>query len=147
MRMWVLCLLAASLLTAARPDAQTEKEIRSMMEAYRQALLHKDAAALAPLLSDDLTYTHSSNLHQDKPAVLASMKGKPADAIDFNNLSIRVYGNTAVVTTDLETRTSNAGTVSVTKLHVLHVLVKGAEGWQVVARQATHFPEPVDGKK
>uniref|UniRef100_Q01XM7 DUF4440 domain-containing protein n=1 Tax=Solibacter usitatus (strain Ellin6076) TaxID=234267 RepID=Q01XM7_SOLUE len=149
----LLCLfpaaiLAASILAAATPDTQAEKEVRSVMETYRQALMRKDAAALAPLLSDDLTYTHSSNLHQDKAAVLSAQKGKSlVEAMDFNNLKVRLYGNTAIVTCDLDSRSNNGGAVSSTHLHVLHVLVKAPAGWQLVARQATKYPEPAAGEK
>jgi len=144
----LLCLLPAAISVAATPDPKAEKEVLSVMETYRQALIRKDAAALAPLLSDDLTYTHSSALRQDKAAVLAAQKGKSlVEAMDFNNLKVRVYGDTAVVTCDLDTRSNNNGAVTTTHLHVLHVLVKKPAGWQVVARQATHYPEPAAGEK
>ena len=41
---------------------KVEKEVLAAMEAYKQALLKRDATAMAKLLADDLTYTHSSNL-------------------------------------------------------------------------------------
>jgi ketosteroid isomerase-like protein len=148
MTKWMLVLLSAAVLSAASPDPKTEKEVLAAMEAYKQALIKRDAAALSKVLSDDLTYTHSSNLHQDKAAVLASLNGNTvAEAIDFKDLKIRVYGNTAVVNGDIDFRNNAAGKVSVSKLHVLHVLVKGPQGWQLVARQATRYPEPATEKK
>jgi ketosteroid isomerase-like protein len=148
MTKWMLVLLSAAVLSAASPDPKTEKEVLAAMEAYKQALIKRDAAALSKVLSDDLTYTHSSNLHQDKAAVLASLNGNTvAEAIDFKDLKIRVYGNTAVVSGDVDFRNNAAGKVSVSKLHVLHVLVKGPQGWQLVARQATRYPEPATEKK
>jgi ketosteroid isomerase-like protein len=148
MKKLLLCLLPTAILVAATPDPQTEKEVLSVMETYRQALIRKDASALAPLLSDDLTYTHSSNLHQDKAAVLAAQNGKSlVEAMDFKNLKVRLYGNTAIVTCDLDSRSNNGGAVTATHLHVLHVLVKASAGWQLVARQATRYPEPAAGEK
>ncbi len=146
---WTLFLLSAAILSAANPDPKTEKDVLAAMEAYKQAMIKKDAAALSRVLSDDLTYTHSSNLHQDKAAVLASLNGNGVvEAIDFKNLKVRVYGNSAVVTGDVDFRNSTAGVVTVSKLHVLHVLVKGPQGWQLIARQATRYPEPTPaGKK
>jgi len=70
----MLCLLSVTILPAATPDPKTEKEIMATMEAYKQALMKKDAAALSRILSDDLVYTHSSNLHENKTAVLDSLK-------------------------------------------------------------------------
>ncbi len=148
MTKWMLFLLPAAILSAANPDPKTEKEIMATMEAYKQALMKKDSAALSKILSDDLVYTHSSNLHENKTAVLESLKGKTVvEGIDFKDLKVRVYGNSAVVVGDVDF-TNNAGNgATVSKLNVLHVLVKGSQGWQLVARQATRYPDPAAGKK
>jgi ketosteroid isomerase-like protein len=142
MTKWILLLLTAAMLPAATPDAKTEKEVMTALEAYRQALLKKDAAALSRVVADDLTYTHSSNLHQDKAALLASLKEPTVyEAIDFKDLKVRIYGNTALVKGDVDFRNNLDGKVTLSKLNVLHVLVKGPQGWQLVARQATRYPD------
>jgi len=150
MTKWILILFAATLLPAASPDPKTEKEVLAALETYRQGLMKKDAAALSKILHDDLAYSHSSNLHEDKAAVLASLKKNTvAEAIDFKDPKVHVYGNTALVKTDVDFRNNAAGVVTVSKLNVLHVFVKGPTGWQLVARQATRYPEPAAaaGKK
>lgn len=143
MTKWIVALLAtAAALPAATPDAKTEKEIMAAMNAYKQAIIKKDAAALQKVLSDDLVYTHSSNLHQDKAALIESLKGNSiTEDIDFKGLKVQVYGNTAVVVGDVDFHMKTAGVASVSKLNVLHVLVKGPQGWQLVARQAVKYPE------
>ena len=109
MTKWMLFLLPAAILSAANPDPKTEKEIMATMEAYKQALMKKDAAALSKILSDDLVYTHSSNLHENKTAVLESLKGNTVvEGIDFKDLKVRVYGNSAVVVGDVDFK-NNAG--------------------------------------
>ena len=119
------------------------------MNVYRQAIVKKDDAALEKVLSDDLIYTHSSNLHQDKAALIESLKGNAiTEAIDFKDLKVRVYGNTAVVVGDVDFHMNSGGVQSVTHLNVLHVLVKGPQGWQLVARQAVKYPDAAPaGKK
>src|SRR5580693_1726946 len=104
MTKWIITLLAAAaVLPAATPDAKTEKEIMAAMQAYRQGIINKDAAALSKVLSDDLVYTHSSNLHQDKAALIESLKGNSVtEDIDFKDLKVHVYGNTAVVVGDVD---------------------------------------------
>jgi ketosteroid isomerase-like protein len=147
MTKWILVALTASLLPAATPDPKTEKEVLAALDVYKQALMKKDAMLLAKVVSDDLTYTHSSNLHQDKAALLASLKENTVvEAIDFKDLKVRVYGNTALVKGDVDFRNNANGTVTVSKLNILHVLVKGPQGWQLVARQATRYPDTA-GKK
>src|SRR6476659_6602292 len=125
MNKWILLPLSAALLSAAKPDAKTEKDVLAAMDAYKQGLIKKDAAALSKVLSDDLAYTHSSNLHQDKAAVLASLKENTVvEGIDFKAPKVSVYGNTAVVKGDVDFRSNAGGTVTVSHLNVLHVLVK-----------------------
>ena len=148
MTKWMLCLLSTTMLSAANPDPKTEKEIMAAMEAYKQALMKKDAAALSKVLSDELVYTHSSNLHETKAAVLESLKGNTVvEGIDFKDLKVRVYGNSAVVVGDVDFRNNAGSGTTVSKLNILHVLVKGPQGWQLVARQATRYPDPAAGKK
>ena len=80
------------------------------MDAYKQAMMKKDAAALSKILSDDLVYTHSSNLHENKAAVIESLKGNTiVEAIDFKDLKVRVYGNYGRGVGDVDFR-NNAGT-------------------------------------
>jgi ketosteroid isomerase-like protein len=144
----ILCLLSATMLWAATPDAKTEKEILAALDAYKHALINRDAAALAKVLSDDLTYTHSSNKHEDKAAVLESLKGPThVEAIDFKDTKVRVYGTAAVVTADADFRNSSNGAVTLLHLHVLHVFVKGPQGWQLAARQTTRYPEAAAAAK
>ncbi len=148
MTKWILGLLAATMLWAATPDAKTEKEVLAALDTYKQGLINRDAAALSKVLSDDLTYTHSSNKHEDKAAVLESLKsGTHTEAIDFKDLKVRVYGTTAVVTADADYRNNADGAVTVVHLHAIHVFVKNAHGWQMVARQTTRYPDPAAGKK
>ena len=47
------------MLSAASTDGKTEKEVLAALEAYKKALIDRDAATLSKVLSDDLTYTHS----------------------------------------------------------------------------------------
>ncbi|HEY2015622.1 MAG TPA: nuclear transport factor 2 family protein [Bryobacteraceae bacterium] len=148
MTKWILGLLSATMLLAGTPDAKTEKEVLAALDTYKQALINRDAAALSKVLGDDLTYTHSSNKHEDKAAVLESLKGTThTEAIDFKDTKIRVYGSTAIVTADADFRNNAEGTVALLHLHVIHVFVKNSHGWQMVARQTTRYPEPAAGKK
>ena len=79
--------------------------------------------------------------------MLESLKGNSVtEDIDFKDLKVRVYGNTAVVVGDVDFHMSSGGVASVAKLNVLHVLVKGPEGWQIVARQAVRYPEAAGRK-
>jgi ketosteroid isomerase-like protein len=143
MRKWILLICSASLLTAA--DAS--RDVMAALDAYKQAMIKRDATALGKVLSEDLVYTHSSNLHQDKAALIESLKGPTAtEAIDFKDPKIHVYGNTATVKGDVDVRNAINGNSTVIHLNILHVLVKGKQGWQLVARQATRYPDTASKK-
>jgi len=148
MMKWIPLLAAATVLPAATPDSKTEKEIMAAMNVYKQAMVKKDDAALQKVVSDDLVYTHSNNLHHDKAALIESLKGNSiTEDIDFKDLKVRVYGNTAIVVGDVDFHMDNGGVKSVSHLNVLHVLVKGPLGWQLVARQAVKYPDAAPASK
>ena len=124
------------------PDDKAEREIAAAMEAYRRAFVMKDAPAVAEILHDDLKYSHSTNLHQSKADVLATLPGSLVVDIEFQSLAIHVYGDAATVACDAGFTNQNAeGEVALVKLNVLHVLVRTPRGWRMVARQATRYSD------
>ena len=51
MTKWMLFLLSTTILSAAGSDPKTEKEVLAALDAYKQALIKKDAAASGHTLS------------------------------------------------------------------------------------------------
>jgi len=109
------------------------------MDAWKHATMKKDGAALEKLLHPDLTYSHSSGHNQDKADVVKTVTtGKATTAsIDFSETTVRVYGNTALVRGRVDMTSSTDGKSAASHLNILHVWIKGPQGWQMVARQAT----------
>jgi ketosteroid isomerase-like protein len=62
------------------------------------------------------------------------------EEIKLSNTTDRVFGDTALVKAIVDFRNSLAGAVSTAHLDVLHVWLKGPQGWQLVARQAIRLP-------
>jgi hypothetical protein len=52
-------LLFALVLSADSSDSKSAKEVLAAMDAYKEAMIHKDGAPLDRLLANDLAYTHS----------------------------------------------------------------------------------------
>ena len=104
------------------------------MDAYKEAMIHNDAATLDKLLSDDLAFTHSHGEFQNKAAVLKAAAG-PQNILkmEFTNTVVSIYGKTALV----KGRVDLWHPDTVVHMDVLHVWINGAKGWQLVARQAT----------
>jgi len=132
MKATLLSLILAAAAFAA--DAPNAGPLASTLDAWKQAMLKKDTAALDRMYSKDLTYTHSSALTEDKAAAIAAVQKAPPKAIEFHETTTHVYGNTAVVKAKVDiTSAENVNN----KLVILMVWVKSGATWQLVARQAT----------
>ena len=56
--------------------------------------------------------------------------------MEFSDTSVRIYGNTALVKCRVDLWHSDTNIVH---MNILHAWVKGSNGWQLVARQATRL--------
>jgi ketosteroid isomerase-like protein len=128
----------ALMLSAASFDTKGDKEVLAAMDAFKDAMTHKDGAALGKLLADDLTYVHSAGQLQNKAEVIQSItSGKTiVERMDYSDTSVRFYGKTALVRGRVDLYHSSTNIVH---MNVLHVWVKSPQGWQMVARQATRL--------
>ena len=139
--LFLTAIAALSLLATETSDPAAVKEVTSAMESLKQAMIRKDAAALDKLLSDDLMYTHSGGQFETKAEFVKSIvSGKSiVERLDYSGTVVRVYGNTALFKGGVDLYHSNTNIVH---MNILHVWVKGAGGWKMVARQATKLPPP-----
>jgi len=137
MKKFILTLLSTIVISAASVGSNADKQdVMTAMDAYKNAMTHRDGAALGKLLGNDLTYVHSDGLLETKRDVIQSVvSGKAAvDKIEFlPDTQIRIHGNTAYVA-GKEDLWHPKSTIH---MHVLHVWEKTPQGWQLVARQAT----------
>ena len=133
-----MALAAAALMAAAAP---AENEVRAAMEAWRQARIHHDRAALEKLYAPELVYVHSNaRVENRQEAIDTIANGKErVDSCEFKDMTVRVYGNTAVARARLILRTTLDGQSTALDMLGLHVWVRNAAGWQLVARQTTRL--------
>jgi len=120
-----------------------EAEILSALDAWKAAMIAKDADALAAVLHDDLVYSHSNAKAEYKANLLEKTNREGgAQAIEFSNARTKVFGDSAYVRADVDyTNRGDDGLDSVNYLNVLHVFVKAEGRWQMVARQAVRRSE------
>src|SRR5258706_4281496 len=125
MKKWILILLSAALLPAAS-DSKGEKEVLAAMDAWKQATMKKDQAALDKLLHPDLTYSHSSGKNETKAEVLKAVTTGKAkvEAVEFADTTVRVYGNTALVRGKVDITNNTEGKSTTAHLNILHVWIK-----------------------
>jgi ketosteroid isomerase-like protein len=144
MTKWILFLLSGLSLFAAPPDPQAVKEVMAASDAWKLAMMKKDPAGLQRLMHEDIIYGHSSGMVQTKADVIkATTTGKTIiEAMDFSETNVRVYGNMALIRANVDMRNATDGKASVFHTNVLHVWLKGPDGWQMVSRQATQLSPP-----
>lgn len=154
-----LAFAAAVVVSAAVPTPTEEKEVMAALDAWIKATVTQDTAALQKILHDELMYSHSDTRTQTKAEVIKDVQdGRGSAAIELSDTIVRVYGNSALVKAKVVVRgrgrgaraggaavpgaAAGGGGQAPAPLSILHVLVKGPAGWQLVSRTATRPPAP-----
>ncbi len=120
-------------------SSSAEQEVRRAGQEYDRAWLQQDAAAFERLLADDVTQIDHEGKVFSKAEIVANAK---SGAVKFetgqsDDVKVRVYGNTAVVTGRWTEKSTNKGKpVDGTMLNTV-VFVKKNGNWQVVSDQVT----------
>jgi ketosteroid isomerase-like protein len=121
-------------------DAAAEQDVRQTIKKYRTALLQRDAATLEQIWADDYTFTNGAGETHSKAQRLANLKSG-ATALDSisedEDIKVRVYGKAAVATSRVTIKGQYSGKQASGQYRAIHVWVKGAAGWQLVANQLT----------
>ena len=121
-------------------DAAAEREVRQTIEKYRTALLQKDAATLERIWADDYTFTNGAGEIHSKADRLANLKSGATslDSIsEEEDMKVRIHENVAVATSRVTIKGQYSGKQTSGQYRSIHVWVKGATGWQLVANQIT----------
>jgi ketosteroid isomerase-like protein len=146
----VACLTPAVLAAYGPPVSQAEREIRELEARFVRAVVEGDRAFYERVLADDFTHTSHSGVFKTRAQFMAENKfdekkdvesGRTRyDAYDVDDLAIRIYGDTAVVTgrTSPKGRTAQGQPIT-GQYRYLRVWVKRQGRWQAVAFQGTRI--------
>jgi len=127
-----------------KPGENAEREVRDAALRRFKALTQSDLATLDRMLADELIYTHS-NAHVDtKASYLASIRSGQLKytSIVPDELSVRVYGETAVITGQAAFTSETNGQAATMRLRFTDVYVHRDGRWQQVAWESTRVPNP-----
>jgi ketosteroid isomerase-like protein len=122
---------------------KSEKEVREMIEKYRTALLQRDVPALEKIWADDYVFVTASGDVLTKAERLANVKSGATTLDSINeeeNITVRVYQNSAVATSRVTIKGQYSGQPTSGQYRSTHVWVKGPSGWQLVSNQLTALP-------
>jgi len=120
-----------------------EAAIKANIETFRTAMFGKDTAKLAALVSNDLNYGHSAGVIENKDQFLKGVAERKATMkkLEYSDIRVQVNGNLAVARHIWESESELDGKTTQTRIGVVQVWQKGADGkWMIYARQAHIFP-------
>lgn len=140
-------LLLALAVSVKEPDsargATVEREVLEIQASRFQAMIDVDIEELDVVLSDDLTYTHTSGQIETKGEFLTSLRSREItyESIKPKEINIRIYGASAVVTGISAMRISLGEQHLSFSIRFIEVYQKNDANWQLVAWQSTRLPE------
>ena len=140
-RQFALPALALGLLTALPAFAGADEDmILKNVETFRAGQAAGKADAIAPLLADDLSYSHSSGAVDDKAKLLSgiSTANYKWTTLEYKNPTVRVVGPAAIVRFNfVGEQEFTDGKKTPQNLAILMNWQKQGNDWKLLSRGAT----------
>jgi ketosteroid isomerase-like protein len=123
--------------------AKLEKEVLEVDTQRADAYVNGDVATLERILADDVTYVHPTGKVETKAEVIAGFKNQDRKykSIKRDDVVVRIYGNTAVVTGRNTISAEYQGKNYDVQNRFTRVYVKQAGGWRLVAHHGSNIPQ------
>lgn len=117
-------------------------QIEQLEQQRSQAIVAGDIGSLDALYANEFFYNRAGGDSLSKAAYFAFLGSGDVKVrrAAREEVTIRVYGDTAVVTGIQHIDVTLKGQDTKLNLRYLHVWVNGPGGWKLVARQATNLP-------
>jgi ketosteroid isomerase-like protein len=134
------------------PRAQRHEyrhEIDQLEDAWRNAMLKGNSAAMESLLADDYTAITAKGAIQTKEQALNNLKSGAFQltSLSISDRKVRIYGTTAVVTSLAELTGSRNDQDITGKYRYTRVYVRNPQGqWKIVSFEASRIQETSDRK-
>jgi ketosteroid isomerase-like protein len=138
-----LAALGGSAAAIAQGPAAAEQEIRAMERQWNTARVQADVATLDRILAADWTVTHGDGTINTKAEYLADLKSgarKFSADVQEDELTVRVYGDTAVAAGQSDSKVTYHGRPSGGALRFTRVYVKRNGRWMMIVSHATRRP-------
>ncbi len=128
-------------------SASMHKEVEALEQDWRQALLASNVTELDHLLADDYLGVTANGTLETKADLLAMRRSGTTrlSQLDLSDLKVRVYGDTAVVTSRAEVAGTNGGTDISGRYRYTRVYNRRNGQWRIVSFEASRMPD--NGRK
>jgi ketosteroid isomerase-like protein len=120
-----------------------EEVLRIHKEGFNRALQQQDYATLETIYSDRYMLVRTDGSVLSKEQVLKDLReqGLTFDAIDLDDVVVRVLGSAAILTAESRTLSSRNGKRSQTHFRLVAVYAQEADAIRLVHFQSTTLPE------
>ena len=142
LRGWVAVSLVLLTASASGQSGSTtvEREIHAMEHLWNDARAKADVATLNRILADDWTVTHGDGSTDTKARYLADLKSGArtfSGGVTESDVTIRVYGDTAVASGSSNSTVTLNGQAQGGALHFTRVYIKRDGAWKMIVSHAT----------
>jgi uncharacterized protein (TIGR02246 family) len=143
-RTWMWCLIGLLSLGSAawsqdKKAGGTEKAVAALEQQWLQSQKTNNPDLVAPLLADKFINTGNDGKVTGKAESLATAKATKYDSVDYDDMKVTVFGDTAIATGDFKAKGTDAsGKPLDSHERFTDTWVKMPNGqWQCVASQGT----------
>jgi ketosteroid isomerase-like protein len=148
-------LLSVAFLTLMMPsmgradDADAEKQVAKVAKQNREAAIKGDPQDMDALLADDWVGINPEGSVQSKAECVKDFKAGVVDfeAIDPQEVKVRVYGDAAVVSGRYHVKLTHSGHKIDDRVRVTEVYVRQGGKWQCVSTQVTSIAGKTGDKR
>lgn len=139
MKKFFLILVVFSFSMLAVAQLKKESKLIATVERLHKAMIDAEPTVLSDLVSDKLSYVHSSGAVDTKTDFVEKIKSGKSDFVTINisEQVVAVSKKTAVVRHRLDATTNDGGKPGNVQLRIMQVWQKMNGGWKLLARQAT----------
>ncbi|MEJ7680476.1 MAG: nuclear transport factor 2 family protein [Segetibacter sp.] len=139
MKHFLSILLITFFSSTAFCQSNKETEVWAKVEALNKAVFEtKDSAAIQDLVSNAVTYGHSTGVIENKPVMLhnAIVNAQVYKNVSAERLGANIVGETVIVRYILRADVEKDGNTSPLNISILQVWAKDHGKWRLFARQA-----------
>lgn len=118
-------------------NAQINSNLIQAAENLRLLMIDPIKPKLDKLLTDSISYGHSSGHVDSKQEFIEKLMTGKSDfvSIDITDQTVQVYKHTGIIRYNLFAVTNDGGKPGTVKLHVLTVWIKKGNKWMLASRQ------------
>jgi ketosteroid isomerase-like protein len=135
---------SAAALSAAPSSEDVVATITTLERDWVAAIVKKDVPVLERLLADDFNGTSpTAHTFTKKQAIADLTSGEyVVDAMDLDEITVNVYGDTAVSFTSQEETSKYFGNDTSGHYHFTDVWIRNGGQWRVVASHGSRYDKP-----